>query len=60
MYKRENVVQFIKTGHVLQADGSLIEMTCVIRRRPRGRPQRRWKDSVMAKKTWSGMGNSII
>jgi len=43
MYKRENVVQF-KAGHVNRADGRLLLM----RRR---RQQRRWKDSIEARKT---------
>ncbi|KAE9542653.1 hypothetical protein AGLY_002564 [Aphis glycines] len=55
LYKREDVVQFIKgtriewAGHVWRADGSVLKgaLTYMIRgKRPRGRPRKRWKDSV--------------
>uniref|UniRef100_A0A2S2R1L0 Uncharacterized protein n=1 Tax=Sipha flava TaxID=143950 RepID=A0A2S2R1L0_9HEMI len=55
LYKREDVVQFTRgtriewAGHVWRADGSVLKgaLTYVIRgKRPRGRPLKRWGDSV--------------
>jgi hypothetical protein len=55
LYKREDVVQFTRgtriewAGHVWRVDGSVLKgaLTYVIRgKRPRGRPRKRWGDSV--------------
>lgn len=55
LYKREYVVQFISgtriewAGYVWWTDGSILigaMMDRMREKRPRGRPQKRWKDSI--------------
>jgi len=55
LYKREDVVQFTRgtrvewAGHAWRADGRMLKeaLTYMTRgKRPRGRPRKRWKDSV--------------
>jgi len=55
IYKREDVVQFTGgtriewVGHIWWADGSMLKGALTymaMAKRPRGRPRKRWKDSV--------------
>ena len=55
VYRREDVVQFIRgiriewAGHVWRADGSMLKRVLADKtsgKRLRGRPRKRWKDSV--------------
>jgi len=66
LYKRENIIQYVKSirmqwaGHAWRAEGCLIKeiMTWTpTGKRPRGRPRRRWIDSV--NEIWNAVGQEV-